>query len=463
MDLGHLASIGLPRALSPLATLSCTTALELASDVTHSSSDSSDRFFVLKSRTRESIEISQAQSVWALRSHGACGEGNQPHQRFTAARNQGRSRVFFLFAENAEHAWVGYAFMQGDPWHEVGAEFPHVMQVEWQVCLPPVQGVSFSSVLPAGDSHKVFNGDEIRAAAGHDICAAIDAKMQAVRCQAEIAHGALLNSSFLRIVPGESEPDAHRRLLQEVEGRLGRLICACRCGSRRYNLHFPESDHDLLVIYAAEDPETAPPVIKNPAGLHPDYTLLEVGRFTQMLVDGDPRMVESLFLEAGHIAGKQAEEQIDESANSSILWPSPPWASIVHLRDACLTQALVRKYLGDATGRAGLAAIRKKAKLQKHRKILYIAFRTLANALQVCRGEALQVRRSSGSPEHSFIMALRREENGSVEELLLKAEALAGDVRTALEVASLPEEANPQSVVAWLAEVRTWAALRGLH
>merc|ERR1712032_1246428 len=133
-----------------------------------------------------------------------------------------------------------------------------------------------------------------------------------------------------------------------------------------------------------------------------------------------------------------------------------PWASLVAMRDQYLSQALVRKYLADATGRAGLTAVRKGTKKPKHRKILYIAFRLLANAFQVCRGERFQVWRLSDSEERAFLMGLRRGECGKVEDLLLLAETRAEEVRCALQASLLPETAHPDGVDAWLSEVREW-------
>lgn len=417
-----------------------------------------DRFFVVKAKTRAVIETSQSKGIWATRSHASCIEGDQPHERLAAVRDGGRCRVILLFAESSEHAWVGHAVLETDPWYDSHEVFPYICGISWRTCLPHAQGVSFGSI-PAGDVHKVHNCDEISNVAGHAICDAIDSKMESIRQLAEDARRELHNSAFVYALPGETESDVHQRLLSEVERRLGPIVVACLCGSRRYNLHFPDSDRDLLVVYAARDPEEAPAVIKNPVGLHPDYTVLEAGRFMHMLREGDPRMVESLFLDEG---AQPTEDQgtaafpprTDDQC--CILKYGSPWPSIIQMREHFVCQTLVSKYLRDATGRTGLAAVRRGAKKDRHPKILYIAFRTLANALQACRGEVLQVRRRSDSEEHAFIMAVRREEGGSHMELLARAEALVEDVRKALHASALAAAPAPDVVIPLLAEVRDW-------
>merc|ERR1719362_497494 len=101
------------------------------------------------------------------------------------------------------------------------------------------------------------------------------------------------------------------------------------------------------------------------------------------MLDGNPSIVECLFL------GAQSEQLIYEDL----------WKSITAVNSQFLSQALVKKYLGDATGRAGLAAVRRGSKASKHAKMMYVAFRTLTNALQVCRREAPQIWRPDDSEE----------------------------------------------------------------
>lgn len=468
MELGHLVSIGLcPSPTSGFVLtrlgqssvrgqqLTLTNSLTQRGIARASAEQPRRRFFVIKSKTCDNISLSQTQGKWAFRAHSSCLEGEQPHERLSHARLA--SSVVLLFFENSEHAWIGHATLGDASQYEPEAEYPHVVQIAWTTCLPAAQGVSFRDVPEARNAHKIFNADEVEAEVGVALCAAIDTKMRAVKTQEELAQSALLDAAFLRIVPDESIEDTNRRLLHEVEVRLGPVVIACACGSRRYNLHFPDSDFDTLVVFAARDPQGVAPIRKNPPGFHPDYTLVEVGHFVEMLNEGDARMIESLYLHLLPEAASPSHGTPDApGSESAVLQSGAPWRSLLMHRDKLLSRALVRKYLGDATGRAGLTALRKGTKQNKRAKMLYVAFRALKSALRACLCQHLEVWRPSGSPEHTFIMSIR--EGEATQDLLVEAEALAEEVRRALENSSLPEKADPSIGLTWLSEVRNWAA-----
>ena len=60
---------------------------------------------------------------------------------------------------------------------------------------------------------------------------------------------------------------------------------------------------------------------------------------------------------------------------------------------------MARKYLSDATGKNGLKAILKGNRPHKHRKMLYVAFRSLQNASQILEARPLQIERMKDTPE----------------------------------------------------------------
>jgi hypothetical protein len=405
-----------------------------------------ERFFVLKAKSRPPIIQSQASSVWATRTHMNCDDSDQPHNRFKKAGAGGP--VYFLFFEHSEHAWVGHAQMRGDFWCEDGSDFPNHFGLNWKSLLPQARGVDFRAVAIAveQDAHKVFTGDELPGNVGRAIRDAIDAVAARIRVEEDAKRRTTEESAFMLCSPRETELQFHRRLRLEVQRRLGPMILSCLCGSRRYNLHFPESDWDLLVVYAARDITSTHPVIKNPDGMAPDYTLLEVGRFVEMLLDGDPRMIECLFL------GAQSEQLFFEDV----------WKSITAVNSQFLCQSMVKKYLSDATGRAGLAAVRRGSKASRHAKIMYIAFRSLTNALQVCRREAPQIWRPGDSEERAQILGIRQSWSeltpDAQDALVCRAEQLADEVRLALDTSMLPETPAPDVAEVWLSKVRAWSA-----
>lgn len=252
-----------------------------------------ERFFVLKAHAREVMVYSETRGYWATRAHSSCDDEEQPHQRLKAARCNGACRVVLLFAQSMTSEWVGHAVMTSDPYFVEGENFPYCFDVSWKVHLPHGQGISFASIN-TNEAHKIFNGDEILYEVGSSIREALDAKMALMRRREEEALQAVRNSAFFLALPSESDLEARQRLLSQTERRLGPVIVACLCGSRRYNLHFPESDFDMLVVYSSNSDDT-PDMIRNASGCQPDYTLMEVGRFVQMLLKGDPQAVESLF------------------------------------------------------------------------------------------------------------------------------------------------------------------------
>lgn len=310
----------------------------------------------------------------------------------------------------------------------------------------------------------MHNCDEIDEIRGQLIVDFIEAGQREINAAAVYAEEIHRTSGFLVPIQGEEETDFHRRLIASVESRLGPVLVACLMGSRRYNLHFVDSDRDLLVVYASkhivcreqeeeeveeeeEEGGVAPeePQIKNPTGVSPDYTIMEAATFRRMLAQGKPFLVESLYLTSGH--------------DDVLLHAGLPWESLVEQRQRFLSHDMVRQYLSDGIhGKAGLQAVRRGKKPHKHRKILYVAYRSLENALQVCRERTLRIWRERGSPEWERIMSIRRGE-GEIEDLCRVAEGLFEQLNIALEASSLPAaESSAGPAKAWLRQVRKWAA-----
>ena len=153
--------------------------------------------------------------------------------------------------------------------------------------------LQFDSVLEAQGVHTKHNVDQLTTAQGAALCATLRLKQQQLELQALAERRQMYASSFLPPLPCESELDFHNRLVVHVNRALGcvrgpsaaqgeseqcvgggsPVVSACYCGSRRYNLQLPGSDHDIVIVYAARDSSnTIAAAIKNPAGCSPDYT-----------------------------------------------------------------------------------------------------------------------------------------------------------------------------------------------
>jgi len=117
MEIQHLQQIGLtlPWQIGNVPADACGSSGQQKSSLT---TGQGDRFFVLKSRSRDSIDTSRSKGIWALRCHSTCSESEQPHQRLASAAKVGRAVL--LFADSSEHAWVGYAEVTGEAAHDAG-------------------------------------------------------------------------------------------------------------------------------------------------------------------------------------------------------------------------------------------------------------------------------------------------------------------------------------------------------
>lgn len=153
----------------------------------------------------------------------------------------------------------------------------------------------------------------------------------------------------------ERRPDYDRRCLKKAKSnwdlewkkvmekvdKMGKVILACPCGSQRYNCHNAESDMDMFIVYQA--PTSAllgfkPPktTMQNSEREKNDYTILELRRYLELLLVGDPRCVETLFLER-YVMYKG----------------SPEHDKLCEWKKLFLTKLCVEKYIRDATGARG--------------------------------------------------------------------------------------------------------------
>ena len=106
-----------------------------------------------------------------------------------------------------------------------------------------------------------------------------------------------------------------------------------------------------------------------------------------LALSGDPRSVESLYIKHEHL-----------------LATSNHWEQLSKCSEQLLSKQMVNKYIADATGRNGLLAVRQGKRPHKHRKMLYVALRTLQNARELCEGHTLCVQREAGSANYVFQM-----------------------------------------------------------
>ncbi|VDI12629.1 Hypothetical predicted protein [Mytilus galloprovincialis] len=198
------------------------------------------------------------------------------------------------------------------------------------------------------------------------------------------------------------------QLVKKVENELGTVLLACPFGSQRYNLDTKKSDMDMFVIYQADTKsllgfdKQPPQTVKSSERETLDYTVHEVYRYGELLLAGDHRCVETLFLQ-----------------ESSYVAISDTFKQLLLKRHLFLNSLCLDKYLTDALGNKGLKLFEKWTKdkpydlqmTERESKLGYIIIRLLQNAKNVVDKEDLQVFRLNDSLERNLLMSLKSMEN----------------------------------------------------
>jgi hypothetical protein len=135
---------------------------------------------------------------------------------------------------------------------------------------------------------------------------------------------------------------------EQLEG--ARILHASVVGSRRYGVGMIDSDYDLWSVCLLSFPrycsltQPALHIQHNPAFTFPDYVLVECQDYFRLLLDGDPRAVESLFIAHPYHQDPLLQPLLDR-------------------RHAFLTTRLVQKMLQDATSSRKLGSLISESKI----------------------------------------------------------------------------------------------------
>ncbi|KAJ8298645.1 hypothetical protein KUTeg_022705, partial [Tegillarca granosa] len=168
------------------------------------------------------------------------------------------------------------------------------------------------------------------------------------------------------------------KIHRKIQDELGQIILSCPFGSRRYNLHTEGSDMDMFIVYQADTSQIlgfTPPkqTVKSNDANSCDYTIHEMLRYTELLLSGDPRCVETLFLN-----------------DDALIQSSETFQQLREQRQLFVTRECLDKYLRDALGSRGLKQFKKwmddnpeemvGMMPEKMCKLAYIIIRLLQNA-----------------------------------------------------------------------------------
>jgi len=222
----------------------------------------------------------------------------------------------------------------------------------------------------------------------------------------------------------------------------GKIIFGKLWGSRSHNTELPTSDEDFLAVYVSSNKELLgmfppPDTVDNPTDVKPDYQAHEVGKFCQLLLKGNPSIVEMLFTDR-------------------MCFDTPDWLTLKAYRKKFLSQVAVRQYLGYAegqlkklahhTGNAGLHT--KGGKYSE--KWAYHMVRLLWDAKRIAQGGEPVVWKEGLERDHLMQIRMDLLTQEAVERLA-KSEIAAID---AMRPWKIPEEADKRLLNDWLLCVR---------
>lgn len=222
----------------------------------------------------------------------------------------------------------------------------------------------------------------------------------------------------------------------------GRVIYAKLWGSRSHNTEMPNSDEDFLAVYRAPTNQVLslhppPETVDNIEGQKPDFQAHEIRKFCQLLLKGNPGIIEMLFTE-------------------KFIFATPEWLELKERRNDFLTQTAVRQYLGYAEGQlkklfahSGEAGLHTKGGRYSE-KWAYHLVRLLGDAKRIATGGEPIVWKEG--EERDLLMKIRTGEMPQAE-VERHARALLAEI-DGMKPWGIPEEADESFLEAWLLNQR---------
>jgi len=223
-----------------------------------------------------------------------------------------------------------------------------------------------------------------------------------------------------------------------LEDRIGYpLVYAKLWGSRSHNTHLPDSDWDYIAVYRVP---TDVVLGLNPwpdtrDGKMPDYEAHEVKKFCELLLKGNPGILEMLFADREQFVGH------------------PSWKILIKRRMDFISQRAVSQYLGYARGQVTRLANEQPLHTTGgayNTKWAYHIVRLCQDAERLSRGAPPIVWREG--EEHEYLMAIR--EGKVVRDAIVArlADTLAriGDA----DKLPLPKEGPREFLNEWLLGIR---------
>jgi hypothetical protein len=229
----------------------------------------------------------------------------------------------------------------------------------------------------------------------------------------------------------------------------GNLIFAKVWGSRSHNTHKEESDTDYAGVYILPTSqllscrlpqEPAPPETwkvdeSKDKVAQPDRQFHEVGRFAELLLKGNPGLVEMLYTD--RMCSK-----------------TPDWQELIHNRRCFLSKEVVKQYLGFMQGQ--YKRLQSGQRLNTSggvycEKWAYHILRLAGDAKRICEMHDIQVWKEG--PERDFLMQVRNEQIPWEDVCRMIDSAIHG-IDALLKTTTLPEHGDKHLLNGWLLDLR---------
>lgn len=211
----------------------------------------------------------------------------------------------------------------------------------------------------------------------------------------------------------------------------GEIIFCKVAGSIGYNLNVVTSDVDFIGVYAADlysllgvsgCPETV-------TGDKPDYTIHEARKFCQLIVKGNPGIIDMLF-------------------SDKLTYETQYWRELKQIRHKLLSVRTIKQYLGYAQGQLmrldAEKSIHSKGGVYNE-KWAYHTIRLLIDAERIAKGEEPEIWKTGS--DRDYLMDIR---NGNIAKAAVVADAKARINRIdSIKPWNLPEEVDVSILDLW--------------
>lgn len=411
-------------------------------------------YFIAKCINLDSLDQCIKTCVWACKDRN-----NTPHPREILSSAHQDGPVILIFSVNNQHGWHGYCeslfntttnqtqfnersldsgqeisnsksvgneninsaistlcnkaqylSREKNGWHYFNVKWlKHFLTFNKQACLnfENTQHLLLPDGTPVNNSR---NWQIINEQVGKELCDLINEHHQKLSSEKQLREEeklASIEESFFKeeeAVLGTELSEGWTAVITKVERDLGKVHLVCPFGSQRYNCSLPESDNDIFIVYQAKTTQVLsldPPrqTIKNSERELADYTVLELQRYCELLLAGDQRCIETLFLEE----------------TKAVAFSTCQWRQLCKLRHHLLMRSCLDKYLKEAQGNTGLKQLQKWKENNpdvdylspKLNKLGYICLRLLQNARDLVALHTLKVYRDEDSIERKELLDVR--------------------------------------------------------